>query len=190
MSYPHPAGTYITSIPPPFMNYRMIPLAMLIIGVVLMAGCTSQKDPAVSEKKGTEQVNIEKSAPGEIPGTVPPEGASAEILTGRNSSASMAEMQTGSHETMPLNDTINIYLKENPTTGFMWNATVTAGLVIENDTYVADPVKPGIVGSGGMHYWLLRSIETGNQTFDAVYKRSWEPDTGNESRYTMDITVI
>ncbi len=162
------------------MDYRRLVLVMLVLAAVLLAGCTGQNSKMSYEKKsGAADISEKDSGK-----TVPPDSANAEKTGGDDA------LQTSSQETMPLNDTINIYLKENPTTGFQWNATVTSGLRIENDTYVPDPVKPGVAGSGGMHYWLVRGIAKGNQTFDAIYMRSWEPVTGNESRYTMNIQVV
>lgn len=169
------------------MDYRTLLLVIMILAV-LLTGCTSQNNKASTEKKTGDSGVVVQNTPEQTPEPASP--ADTAGTTEQNISDTRADMQSGSQETMPLNDTINIYLKENPTTGFRWNATVTSGLTIENDTYIADPVKPGIVGSGGMHYWLVRSIERGNQTFDAVYMRSWEPITGNETRYTMDIQVV
>jgi inhibitor of cysteine peptidase len=161
------------------MDYRTLFLVMLVMAAVLLAGCTGQSSKASPEKKSSTVDAGEKNS-GQ---SVVSEDAGLDAAGGE-------KLQSDSQETMPLNDTINIYLKENPTTGFQWNATVTSGLRIENDTYVADPVKPGVGGSGGMHYWLVRGIAKGNQTFDAIYMRSWEPITGNESRYTMNILVV
>ncbi len=162
------------------MDYRRLVLVMLVLAAVLLAGCTGQNNKVSPEtKSGAADISEKDSGK-----NVPSDSANAEKTGGDDT------LQTSSQETMPLNDTINIYLKENPTTGFQWNATVTSGLRIENDTYGPDPVKPGVAGSGGMHYWLFRGIAKGNQTFDAVFMRSWEPVTGNESRYTMNIQVV
>lgn len=166
------------------MDHRIVTLTVLMVAVVLMAGCTGQNGTTVPEKKIPE-TNAE-----ETPDLTQPGGAGAAILMSENRSETIEGMQTESHETMSLNDTINIYLKENPTTGYLWNASVTEGLMIENDTYVADPVKPGIVGSGGMHYWLVKGIQKGNQTFNAIYNRPWEAETGDVTRYIMNISVI
>lgn len=161
------------------MDYRTLFLVMLVMAAVLLAGCTDQNSKASPEEKSQAAQTGENYSEQ----SVVSEGTGLEKTGDEN-------LQSNSQETMPLNDTINIYLKENPTTGFQWNATVTSGLRIENDTYVADPSKPGVAGAGGMHYWLVRGIAKGDQTFDAIYMRSWEPVTGNESRYTMNILVV
>ncbi len=170
------------------MDHRIFSLTILMMVVVLMAGCTGQNGTVAPENKTPEAIGTTEVNAKETP--TPPGDTGASVQIDENSSETMKGALTAVHEMVPLNDTIDIYLKENPTTGYMWNATVSSGLMIENDTYVADQVKPGIVGSGGMHYWLVKGIQKGNQTFDAVYKRPWEPDTGNETRYTMDISVM
>jgi len=83
-----------------------------------------------------------------------------------------------------------IALKENPTTGFMWNATVTSGLTILNDTYTPDAAAAGMVGVGGTHSWVLTGTETGQQHFRAVYMRSWDNLTGSEDAYVLNVNVV
>lgn len=83
-----------------------------------------------------------------------------------------------------------IELRENPTTGYMWNATVTSGLLIVNDTYAMDAAAPGMVGVGGTHSWLLKGTGTGMQQFRATYMRSWENVTGSEDRYVLNVNVV
>ncbi len=83
-----------------------------------------------------------------------------------------------------------IDLKENPTTGYMWNATVTSGLEILNDTYTPDAAASGMVGVGGTHSWILTGKDAGMQKFEAVYMRSWENVTGSEDAYVLNVNVI
>lgn len=82
-----------------------------------------------------------------------------------------------------------IELRENPTTGYMWNATVTKGLMIINDTYTLDAAGAGMVGVGGTHSWLLKGTEAGQQQFKATYMRSWENVTGSEESYLLNVNV-
>lgn len=172
------------------MDHRIFLLTILMMAMVLMAGCTSQNGTVVPEKKTPDPIGTTEAIAKETTDMTSPDSTGITSQMDENSSETMKGFRTEAHETVPLNNTIEIYLKENPTTGYMWNASVSSGLKIENDTYVADRVKPGVVGSGGTHYWLVKGTQKGNQTFDAVYKRPWEPETGNETRYTMDITVV
>ena len=52
---------------------------------------------------------------------------------------------------------ITLKLKENPTTGFQWNLTVTPGLVIANDTFIPSDTTGKLVGSGGTRVWEMNA---------------------------------
>lgn len=82
-----------------------------------------------------------------------------------------------------------ITLAENPTTGYQWNATIPAGLTVLNDTYIEDEHAAGMVGVGGTHLWLLRADETGDQTFSAVYMRSWENVSASDETFSLTFSV-
>ncbi len=83
-----------------------------------------------------------------------------------------------------------IELRENPTTGYMWNATVTSGLTILNDTYTMDAAPGGMVGVGGTHSWILTGTEAGLQQFRATYMRPWENVTGSEEKFILNVNVV
>ncbi len=84
---------------------------------------------------------------------------------------------------------ITVRLAENPTTGFQWNLTTTPGLRITKDEYIPSDTSGKMVGSGGTHVWDISTEMPGQQEIRAVYKRSWEPLTGNESIFSMKIMV-
>jgi putative hemolysin/predicted secreted protein len=83
-----------------------------------------------------------------------------------------------------------VQLKGNPTTGFEWNATTSSGLVIQNSTYQPDKTVREMVGVGGTQTWVILAKDRGTQKFSAVYRRSWEPVTGNETAYSVNINVV
>ena len=56
---------------------------------------------------------------------------------------------------------ITVKLPENPTTGYQWNLTTTAGLSVMNDTYVASDTTGKIVGSGGIRCLGYRACRKG-----------------------------
>ena len=90
---------------------------------------------------------------------------------------------------MTVNETVQISLNENPTTGYMWNVTTSSGLEILADEYTPDAVSQMMAGAGGIHEWILKAVDFGNQTFSAVNMRSFENLTGSEESYTLNITV-
>lgn len=167
------------------MDYRSVTLFIMLLAALLIAGCSNQ-DNASKATEGMQTPVDQQPEPQEVEQEPAPQIGTE---TGEGVSDAMTNIQSGARETMMLNDTRSIYLKENPTTGYGWNATISEGLRVEEDTYIADPVSPGIVGSGGVHFWLIRAVERGNQTFDAVYARPWEPASAEDLRYLLTITV-
>jgi inhibitor of cysteine peptidase len=85
---------------------------------------------------------------------------------------------------------ITVELAENPTTGYLWNLTTSTGLRVTNDTYVPSDTTGKLVGSGGTRIWDISADATGTQQIHAVYKRPWEPATGNETTFSMTIEVV
>lgn len=83
-----------------------------------------------------------------------------------------------------------VQLQENPTTGYMWNATVSSGLVIKSSDFSQTPAAAGLVGSGGTRTWVILANDTGDQKFSASYRRSWEPVTGNETAFVVNVNVV
>jgi inhibitor of cysteine peptidase len=45
------------------------------------------------------------------------------------------------------------------------------------------------MGSGGVHTWDMTAVRTGTEEVKAVYRRSWEPVTGNETTFSMTVIV-
>ena len=157
-------------------------IILLLTGAVCVCGCTGTpsnpvENPVMPENTPIPSETNTESEP-EIPFSFEEEIA---VLQNKTDTEPPVELKIG--------EITGVTLKENPTTGYGWNITVSPGLVIETDEYVADPHAPGIAGSGGVHHWVVRATETGNQTFEGVYRRSWEPVTGSEKRYTLSLQV-
>ena len=93
-------------------------------------------------------------------------------------------------EDIAQNTRFAIQLRENPTTGFGWNATVSSGLRIQSSDYQQDKAAEGMVGVGGTRTWVLVANDLGTQKFSASYRRSWEPVTGNETAFGVNINVV
>ena len=99
------------------------------------------------------------------------------------------EADNGKTESVTQNSQFAVVLAENPSTGFMWNATLSPGLELQSDYHKDDP-SAGRPGAGGNHTWIMVAKVTGDQKFSAIYKRSWEPVTGNETAYSVNIRVV
>ena len=101
----------------------------------------------------------------------------------------LTEADNGKTENITQNTRFAVVLAENPTTGFMWNATLSPGLEIQSD-YHKDDASAGRPGAGGTHTWVMVAKVPGDQKFSAIYKRSWEAVTGNETAYSVNIRVV
>jgi inhibitor of cysteine peptidase len=66
-------------------------------------------------------------------------------------------------------DIITVSLDENPSTGYVWEATLTPGFELLSNDYIADDTSDDApVGSGGTHVWKLRVKEAGESRFMAT----------------------
>ncbi len=142
----------------------LIGILAVLTGLVVVCGCTGQQ-----EVPGT---------PTPTPTQVPPEG----LVT-------FDEKDNGQTVTVSPGESFVIRIKENPTTGYMWNATWTAGLEPVGEGYEPDPGTAGLSGAGGTHYWIFKGTEIGMQQFSAAYARQWENTTPPESTYSLRISV-
>jgi putative hemolysin/predicted secreted protein len=113
--------------------------------------------------------------------TTAPEGKKMVTLT---------EADNGKTENIAQGTRFAVQLKENPTTGFQWNATVSPGLEIQSSEYQMDKAPEGMVGVGGTHTWVIVAKDLGTQKFSATYKRSWEATTGNETGFSANVNVV
>ena len=99
----------------------------------------------------------------------------------RENNGSVIQVQPG--------DTVTITLGENPSTGFVWNATTTGDLVITGRKYTSgNPIGEmmGMVGSGGSLTYQLTVGHDHTQTFSAVQRRPGDPQ--NRTMGTFEIT--
>jgi len=102
----------------------------------------------------------------------------------------LTEADNGKTENVTQNTRFAVELPENPTTGFSWNATLSPGLELQSSDYHQDDAPSGMVGVGGTRTWIIVAKDLGDQKFSAVYKRSWEQATGNETTYSVNIRVV
>jgi predicted secreted protein/putative hemolysin len=100
------------------------------------------------------------------------------------------EADNGKTGDITKNTRFAVMLKENPTTGFTWNATLSPGLELQSTDYRPDDAPIGMVGVGGSRTWVLVAKDTGDQKFSVIYRRPWEPVTGNETAYSVNIRVV
>ncbi|MCX6698765.1 MAG: protease inhibitor I42 family protein [Methanomicrobiales archaeon] len=106
-----------------------------------------------------------------------------QIATGNT--RTYTENDNGKTMTVAKGQVVKVRLSENPTTGYRWEPSVSSGIEVAGDTYTRS--TPNAIGSGGTRTWTLKFNGTGSQTFDADYKRSWEP--GSVDSYSLHFVV-
>lgn len=118
------------------------------------------------------------------------EAAATTAATDGKKMVTLTEADKGKTEDIAQGTRFAVQLKENPTTGFQWNATVSPGLEIQSSDYQMDKAGEGMVGVGGTRTWVIVAKDLGTQKFSATYKRSWEPVTGNETGFSANVNVV
>ena len=100
------------------------------------------------------------------------------------------EADNGKTENVTQNTRFAVVLAENPTTGFMWNATLSPGLELQSSITIRMTHPLAWLALGGPVPGSSVAKDIGDQKFSAIYKRSWEPVTGNETAYSVNIRVV
>jgi inhibitor of cysteine peptidase len=95
-----------------------------------------------------------------------PPGGLVTIYTGADSGRTVNET---------CGDEFNVRLAENPTTGYGWNMSASAGLEMVRDEFIPADSSGRVVGSGGIHSWYYRAAAAGEQTLHGEYLRPWVP---------------
>jgi predicted secreted protein len=158
----------------------VIAVIALAVVFVLASGCT-QSAPATGTTPATTAVS-----PAAVT-TTPSVTAAAE--EGKKM-VTFTENDNGSTAEIVANQRFAIKLNENPTTGYGWNASTSSGLTILSSDFQENAHADGMVGVGGVRTWVLQATGDGNQTFDAVYGRSWETPSGNETSYELIVNIV
>ena len=74
-----------------------------------------------------------------------------------------------------INDSFQIDLESNPTTGYSWKwKNKSAVSIVDSFTYQYIPSKPALMGSGGVERWSFKGIKPGVDSIQLVYCRSWD----------------
>jgi inhibitor of cysteine peptidase len=148
--------------------FAVAAISLLCIAAIMTAGCTGKEQTPMTEKP-----------------TVPtPEGTAVQV-----GHLVITEEQNNATIPVQVGNQITLMLPENPTTGYTWNLTLTKGLNQTGDLYAPSDRTGTLVGSGGTHVWQITVEGTGNQEISGIYKRSWEPVTGNETTFMVALTV-
>ncbi|CAJ35249.1 protease inhibitor I42 family protein [Methanocella arvoryzae] len=86
-------------------------------------------------------------------------------------------------------EALRVILPENPTTGYSWDLSLSDGLYLVSDRYIADDTGSRRVGAGGIHIWDIRARGIGPQHINAVYRRPWETNAAPEKTFDLKVRV-
>ncbi len=117
------------------------------------------------------------------------QGTAAPAITSVAGSLTVTEAQNNATVQVKKGDTLKVELPENPTTGYRWNMSTSAGLKITDDTFIPSDTSGKLVGAGGTRVWTMTVADTGVQWVRALSLRSWEQVTGGEDAFFMKVAV-
>lgn len=121
-------------------------VAVACLLAIFMAGCTQTPGP------GTGAPTPSPTTPG------------MQILV-------FGQEDNGKNVTVSEGSDISLKLPENPTTGYSWNLSHSAGLALISDEYI--PPGSQLIGAGGSHEWVFHAAGKGDQAIHAEYRRPW-----------------
>jgi inhibitor of cysteine peptidase len=156
--------------------HGIIGLGIMLALLVLVCGCTQQSSTPTPAQTAV-------TTPASSVMTTPTMAEGKKMFT-------FTEADNGRSGNVTRNTRFAIVLEENPTTGFMWNETLSSGLELQSSDYRQDDAPAGMVGVGGTRTWVIVAKDLGDQKFSAIYRRSWENVTGNETTYSVNIKVV
>lgn len=106
----------------------------------------------------------------------------------------ITEDDTGKTIYLKSGDIFYIRLKENPSTGYSWQLSLSRGLSLLMDKYYSPDYskKDGrfAVGAIGFHSWEIKTVGKGSQQIRGIYKRYWEEETGNEQIFKINVKIL
>jgi len=82
-----------------------------------------------------------------------------------------------------VNESIQLELDSNPTTGFAWKWTNKDSVSIVDSTgteYI--PNTPDLTGSGGKEIWKFKGLKSGTDTIKMEYCRAWDTASTSASK--------
>lgn len=87
-----------------------------------------------------------------------------------------------------VNQEFVIALDSNPTTGYNWEQSHDDNMLkLVEEKYSPDEKAPGLVGTGGTHYFRFKALKTGKTEITVTYKRPWETEIAEQKAFKVDI---
>jgi len=102
----------------------------------------------------------------------------------------LTEKNNGDGINLKINDTIEIKLESNPTTGYSWflsDKVDTAIVSVNEPVFIESEKDKELVGAGGYEIFTIKAIAEGKIDIILNYERPWEE--GVEPIETFEITI-
>lgn len=102
----------------------------------------------------------------------------------------LTDADNGNQVTVKVDQTINLQLEANPSTGFGWEVSQvdTTLLAQKGDkTYAPASQNKPVAGGGGWEYFRFAVQQKGETTLKLIYHRSWEK--GVEPAKTFEVKI-
>ena len=103
----------------------------------------------------------------------------------------LTEKNNGDILSLKINDTVEIRLESNPTTGYSWILSDKVDNTIVSITgpeFIQSKEDKEMVGAGGYEIFSLRAISKGKTSIILNYERSWEDEV--EPLETFEIIIL
>ena len=89
-------------------------------------------------------------------------------------------------------EAVRIALKANESTGYSWSVAPgwdDSVVELTSGVYEADPAPAGVVGSGGIQYYVFTALQPGETQVRLGYARGWEDKLPVEERL-LNFTIL
>lgn len=116
-------------------------------------------------------------------------GSNGNGSNGGTQPAVYTEADSGKTVEAAIGDVLTIRLVENPSTGYLWQMELSAGLEQRSDTFIQPSASPGLVGAPGTHEFTVAATAAGTQTIKATYSRPWEDKSEGEKTFSLTVEV-
>ncbi len=113
-------------------------------------------------------------------GTTTPANKPAATGARGGTETTVGDADVGKKVDLHVGETLTVRLEANATTGYGWRTKQRKGesltVVGKQPEYVADPAKPGVVGSGGHALFRYKAVKPGTESLGFIYIRPIQPD--------------
>lgn len=119
-------------------------------------------------------------------------GGTAEASLSPPEEVNVNEDDDGTQVILEPGQILVVTLESNPTTGYSWAVVEKQDSILaqQGDSEFVQPEQnDGIVGAGGWEVFRVMAVNTGQETLELVYRRSWETDADPAKTFSIDVIV-